>query len=89
MSWKEFFKPTIWKIIITLILTLIFFFYWLNNLAISCPEMLGYDCSKSIKEARNFVIIGSIISVIGWYLISCLITLIYNKLNIKKGRKKR
>lgn len=83
MGWKEFLKPTIGKILIAIVLAVLFYFYQINTMVVACPEAVGFSCNKQIAEAKNTILIVSIISIIPFYLISCLIIFIYKKLRIK------
>ncbi len=87
MGWKKFLKPTIWKIIFTIVFSVLFAYSWLNSLAIFCPDSLE-DCSGKVKEVRNIVFTISFILVILWYLLSCLIIFIYGKIKNRNQAKR-
>ena len=74
---KQFFKPTISKIILALTLLIIIFLIYLYNF--TYEVCLDFSCNPVIEPI--FVLLIIIIS----YLISCLLISIYNKfkLNIK------
>jgi len=79
MNWKEFFKPTGFKIIFTIIITIIVLFLWITNLSVPCPEIIGYDCSKKFQEAINSVILINIFLIFLWYIIACKISIMLRK----------
>lgn len=65
MSWKEFFKPTIWKIILALILIILNFLLYYNHitsyqvfseLKIDCPSYYDcYACGGSFLNTIGYV----------------------------------
>ena len=101
MSFKEFFKPTIWKIVITLILVIFPLFYFIceggpcptgfpfefGHLPGSSPNIYG-----SGTNSWNFQIVsfwGLIGNIIIWYFVVCILILIYHNLLSKKQTKKK
>ncbi len=108
MKFKEFFKPTKWKMIILIILLIVStllsprylscnpteygfplkFFQFSECVDISpCAE--GYNegpiiVCESIGFNSNEGVIAFIINLAFWYLFSCIIIFIYNKLRSKK-----
>lgn len=98
MSWKEFFKPTFKKIIVTIILSIILIVLIRSN---PCSALLtppgslcfsyigGTDQSDPNTYSVNLSNIGfttSIVGIIIVYIISCLIFI--KKTNKKKKRQK-
>jgi len=88
MNLKQFLKPDWRKIVLTIILSLIvYFFLWFNNIACVREMMTGHCMGASRKledifirylQPQNFLAI-----LILWYLFSCLITWIYDKVKKK------
>ena len=80
MNWKEFFKPTIWKIIIFIILIIfsliLIYKLGLNNLTVC----LGTECPTIEESARSLTLLSLPFILIVGYLISCLIIYVYNKI---------
>jgi len=105
MGLKKFVKPTIWKIILTILLTLVIV-YSISSSNRLCPQSI-ISCSEgdmlythpfipgscpSCVTANEIVqsFIGlSIVYLIFSYLISCLIVFIYNKIKKLKYDNKR
>ena len=98
MKIKEFLKPTIWKIIIFIILLNILVFLPVIPVLVvvfcfagPCPPVLRFIQLNKISEymAKHTVIIstptivGIIIEILILYLISCLIIFGYNKIRKK------
>jgi hypothetical protein len=87
MDWKEFFKPTLWKILtfITLFIILTIFVNPLILLpSVDHASMIyGFPIlivekwhtmgPSGVIEGINFSWIGLIFNIIIWYIISCLI----------------
>lgn len=91
MNWKEFFKLTKVKIIITVILVVIYllylwqsFFFTLDTVTIGIPLVFYEWCSICIPETKSFnilfLIIDLVIAFTISYLVSCLIIFIYNRI---------
>jgi biotin transporter BioY len=102
MGWKEFFKPTIGKIVIFLILFFLTSYIWMNYKTLLPEEIpkfgvpfgfyskaTSYIGMEYEKPIIYFNFLNLIIDLIFWCLISCLIILIYNKLKIKNKKKKK
>jgi len=73
MNWKEFLKPSFWKLILFLFLNVLaYFVIWTNTvvcLAIGCP-------SQSEAAFNNFILLSWIILPVT-YLISCALIWIF------------
>lgn len=77
MNWKEFFKISIGKIILTIILLLVAYIAsWKISSGTGLP--LGFfNVYFGAPTSINFVFL--IIDIIFWYVISCLIINLYHK----------
>lgn len=92
MNWKEFFKPTIAKIILCLFLFLAVGSNFLDSVINNC-----YDCGDSVgfpltfretiyawhSTPRVFSWINFIADILIWYLISCGIAALFHKIRKK------
>ena len=85
MSLKDFFRPTKWKIIITLVLTAIFegFVYWMGLHSVfceMCPPPPAY-CLPCVSPETGIIMasITLIPALLIIYLLICLIFLVYRK----------
>lgn len=91
----EFLRPTKWKIILTIILIISFFFFWLEGieqvvilfylpLIISGPFNIqtsgGFDIF--IMPTVVSIFVALLVYVLQTYFISCLITFIYKKIRM-------
>lgn len=93
MAFKDFIKPTIGKIILTIVLLIVFgFLFWSllqtwTDLSVRGFPFIYYEkgimpCSPSFPTCNDniyFNIFYLLLDLIIWYLISCIIILIYNK----------
>jgi len=94
MNWKDFFRPTLWKLFITLI---IFFSVIMGCSLLSIPPTLTdkslynnpYSCPaelhlySSTRFSAPFLQIAYLGILIAIYLIVCLIIFAYNKFKLK------
>jgi len=89
MNWKEFFKPDWRKILIFLVLFILsslasIKIYLCNMMGIGpCPIGYGFPLEflYPILDFKN--LINLLIDIIFWYLLSCLIIWIYDKVKKK------
>jgi len=79
MTLKEFFKPTLWKIVVTIVLSIVVILIKANTMVIACPMAEGYDCSPEIQQARIFLIEFSLIWIFISYLLTCIIFVLVTK----------
>ena len=91
ISWKEFLKPTIGKIILTLVLTAVFapfgdFDQGIRCITAPCPSgppmIIFYLMAlfKGYGDIHEIHYLEFVIGVIASYLFSCIIILIFKKL---------
>lgn len=73
MNWKEFLKPDLKKIILTLVLFFLFVYYVAQ--VILCLLVAGSPCPDYLT-----ILIRYLPFIIALYLFSCLIIFIYNKI---------
>jgi len=84
MNWKEFLKPEWRKVILTAILFLLILwlgyphFYPLDFYEMACVKIEGGGCFPSFENPISFII-----DVIIWYLLSCPMAWIYDKVKKK------
>ena len=97
MNWKEFFKPTIWKIMIFLLFLIITSVF---NLATQCPgctraahgfpltlyELPGCEPTPPFFECPKYRLVysGLLFNLIFWYLVSCGFIILYIKIRKKQ-----
>ena len=87
----RFIKPTKGKIILFLIISILSFIphvvsnmFWCNATIIGFPfpfynsGMSGVECPNPIP---SYSLVSLVINLIIWYLISCIVILVYNKRN--------
>ena len=96
MNWKEFLKPD-WKKIVIFVILFILFSFLMNNpfyiedkgfplvyldFAVYGPSLLA---SGTLIDYRGpiFSIMNLVVDFIFWYLLSCLIIWVYNKVKKK------
>ncbi|MFH1376641.1 MAG: hypothetical protein ABIH25_03305 [Candidatus Woesearchaeota archaeon] len=84
MQWKEFFKPNIFKIILTIILliaSLYGIYYLIFSLSYYVGECVpGSSCPNFSELALKGVLYSSIPALLINYLISCIIYSIYKRI---------
>ena len=94
MGLKEFFKPTLGKIVLFIILMGLLNFIWIfGQGCLDCKMLVGlplpfypvgtgafFDVREPVPAPVNFSILNFIINIVFWYILSCLIVLIYNKI---------
>ena len=94
MGLKEFFKPTKGKIILFIILMGFLNFIWIFGQGCSdCRMLVGlplsfypvgsgtfFDARDPVPEVVSFSIVNFILNIVFWYLLACLIVLIYRKI---------
>lgn len=88
MDGREFFKPRIWKIILTIILLILFNFitgtpkYFLNSFYDASSTMIGFPFPMfqqiqiegiPVIISSNFNLFGIILNFIFYYILACLI----------------
>ena len=108
MGIKEFLKPTILKIILTIIfivVSLLFVYFpaplWIeesNNIAtidfytnirgFPIPYLI-INIGGGVVQGFSIFYFGLLIDLIFWYLLSCLIIFIYNKVGKNKNKRKK
>ncbi len=89
MNWKEFFKPTVFKIVLFLVLFYLTYMLFPNPVAGTGPNMFGFPlnflgarcypqplliCFENVVE---FSLANFLVDVIIWYFASSLILWIY------------
>lgn len=84
MNWKEFLKPDRRKIVIFVILSLLFSFSFLpfSLFVVGVSTYIGFPLTIyyfSIRTGPIFSFENLILDIIVWYLLSCLIIWIYDK----------
>ncbi|MFH0936377.1 MAG: hypothetical protein V1815_01705 [Candidatus Woesearchaeota archaeon] len=96
MKIKEFFKPTVFKIIIAILLIIIIYILFLqigdcfrpdggvscSNPGIDCPQLMPAYVPDYCYYKNSPVFV--VLSILILYIISCLIIFVYNK--IKKNK---
>ena len=86
MKAKDFFKPTTGKIILTVVLFIIIFLLMKNLRAGVCYEMIGPNGESAycpLIPLNERIVYSSVLIPI-WYLISCAIIFLYDKVKNKK-----
>jgi thiamine transporter ThiT len=82
MNWKEFLKPTKWKIILFL-LSFTFSSWFLQGIPVNFFDV--YACKgMNCPVYSNFSPIFFLLDVIFWYIVCCLMFWIYDKVKKKK-----
>ena len=89
MGWKDFLKPTIWKIILFLVFSISLFINWSDCL--NCPDSFEYTglplpvfiSGGFVGYLNKLMPSNLIIDLAFWYLLSCLIFWLYNKVKKK------
>jgi hypothetical protein len=90
MDWKQFLKPDWKKILLTVILFLISTRY-VSFLGLDAPYYIGFPINVYYMagwpmSTKGFFYLGIVIDLIFYYLISCLIVWIYDKVRKKRIR---
>src|SRR3989338_7364411 len=95
MNWKEFLKPTIGKVSLTIILLLLWLFYFRATVVLWIVNCITAPCNPvpqfvKLTDILNQRAIFSWITIVVWviellisYLVSCLVVFALNKIKNK------
>ncbi|MBI5733813.1 MAG: hypothetical protein HY973_02625 [Candidatus Kerfeldbacteria bacterium] len=91
MNWKKFFNPTVGKIILFLILIIISTLFYKDitegyggwPLHFWPIKIYGAAGFKTFVNTPPFLILNFMADIVFWYLISCGVIALYNKINKK------
>ncbi len=98
MGLREFFKPTKGKIIISVLLLILTFFYITSVPGITINKYTGHGLPfyyiveiiplTSLGETNfSFEYTSLVFDIVFWYILSCLVIYLYNKNVLKRNKK--